>query len=151
MKKGRSKAPAAFWDTSGIIPLCCQQPQSARARQALRAHSEIIVWWATPVEAISAFCRLHRQGLFSTPQLKQSEAAIEYLRQRWHEIQPLIELQQEAERILHLHALRAADALQLAAALIWCHQRPRGHHFISADSHLLRAADRESFAILDLN
>jgi len=41
--------------------------------------------------------------------------------------------------------------LQLAAALIWCHKRARGHHLIGADSHLLHAADLEGFTTIDLN
>jgi hypothetical protein len=37
----------AFWDTSGILPLCCFQPQSARARQTSRTYACQVVWWVT--------------------------------------------------------------------------------------------------------
>jgi hypothetical protein len=36
--------------------------------------------------------------------------------------------------------IRAADALHLAAALIWCHQRPHGRVFVCNDLHLGDAA-----------
>jgi hypothetical protein len=46
--------------------------------------------------------------------------------------------------------LRAADALQLAAALIWCNHYPRGRTFISGDERLLEAAEREGFDVIKI-
>ncbi|HYE74118.1 MAG TPA: type II toxin-antitoxin system VapC family toxin [Blastocatellia bacterium] len=151
MKKGKAKLPLAFWDTSAIIPLCCRQPQSTRCRQVSRQFSGLVVWWGTSVEATSAFCRLNRQGIFSNTHLKQSQIILDALRLRWHEIQPLDEVRQEAERVLHLHALRGADALQLAAALVWCSKNTKGRHFVCADQNLLNAASREGFITIDVN
>ena len=44
--------------------------------------------------------------------------------------------------------LRAADAFQLAAALLWSRGETHDHEFLSFDEHLRDAAAREGFAIL---
>jgi hypothetical protein len=47
------------------------------------------------------------------------------------------------------HPLRAADALQLGAALRWAENNPRGHRFHTLDSRLTDAARREGFDLVD--
>jgi hypothetical protein len=46
--------------------------------------------------------------------------------------------------------LKASDALQLAAALIWCKQIPRGRWFICNDRQLLNAASTAGFEVLSV-
>jgi len=72
------------------------------------------------------------------------------LKRRWSEVQPIEKVRETAERLLGVHKLRAADALQLAAALVWCNQRPRGRTFIAADGDLARAAEAEGFTVIRL-
>ena len=151
MKKGKVKSAPAFWDTSAIIPLCCQQPQSAKARQLLRKNPALVAWWGTAVEASSAFNRLLRQGYFTAGNFKQADHALNHLVEHWHEVQPLDEIRSEAKRLLKMYPLRAADALQLAAAMIWCRKHPKQHLFISADVNLLNAVHSEGFSIEDIN
>jgi hypothetical protein len=55
---------------------------------------------------------------------------------------------QRALRLLAVHPLGAADALQLAAALIWTRESPAGVGLISADARLREAASREGFEVL---
>ncbi len=57
-------------------------------------------------------------------------------------------LRERALRLLSSHHLRAADSLQLAAALVWAREQPRGRVFISLDSRLGEAARREGFTVL---
>lgn len=140
----------AFWDTSGIVPLCCFQPQSARARQTSRIHARQVVWWVTSVEAVSAFNRLKREGHMTPSECRQALERLEHLRRRWNEIQPTEEVRHRAERLLTSHQLRAADALQLSAALVWCSNRPRGRVFIGADGNLSDAAEGEGFTVIRL-
>ncbi|MBA2251932.1 MAG: hypothetical protein H0W13_04380, partial [Nitrospirales bacterium] len=47
-----------------------------------------------------------------------------------------------------LHPLRAADSLQLAAALVWANRQAVGHHFVCLDQRLREAAHREGFVLL---
>ena len=140
----------AFWDTIGVVPLCCFQPQTAQARQAARTYSRQVVWWGTIVEAISSLTRLTRDGTITVKESKQAFARLDYLRSRWNEVQPTEEVRDRAERLLGTHRLRAADALQLAAALVWCGDRPRSRHCISADGNLSDAAEAEGFTVIRL-
>jgi len=55
---------------------------------------------------------------------RQAFARLDYMRSRWNEVQPTEEVRERAERLLRIHKLRAADALQLAAALVWCDGAP---------------------------
>ena len=140
----------AFWDTSALVPLCCFQPQSAQARQVARAYNRQVVWWGTVIEAASSLNRLIREGTLNLKESKQALARLDYLRDRWNEIQPTDGVRDRAERLLRIHKLRAADALQLAAALVWCRDRPQGRALIGADGNLSEAASAEGFTVIHL-
>ncbi|MBI4467874.1 MAG: hypothetical protein HY650_00975 [Acidobacteria bacterium] len=75
-------------------------------------------------------------------------ARLEYMRVHWHEIQPVEQVRAQAERLLRVHPMRAGDALQLAAALLWCNHDPRSRHVVSADDVLSNAAETEGFSIV---
>ncbi len=72
------------------------------------------------------------------------------MRRHWNEQQPTDDLREQAQRLLRTHDLRAADAMQLAAALAWCSHRPRGRCFIGADNKLSEAAEAEGFTVIRL-
>jgi uncharacterized protein len=141
----------AFWDTSALVPLCCFQPQSAKARQVVRTYSRQVVWWGTVIEAVSSLNRLTRNGTLSVDENRQAFARLDYLRHRWNEVQPTEEVRERAERLLRIHKLRAADALQLAAALVWCKDRPQGRALVGDDGNLSEAARAEGFTIIRLS
>ncbi|MGH9836813.1 MAG: type II toxin-antitoxin system VapC family toxin [Blastocatellia bacterium] len=143
--------PLAFWDSSALVPLVCFQSQSASARQAARLHAQQIVWWGTSVEITSAIHRLNREGYLTATEVKQSLQALDHMRRKWGEIQPSSELREYAEHLLGRRKLRAADALQLATALVWCDGKPRNHRFIVADGDLAVAAEAEMFDVIRLS
>ncbi|MBL8293282.1 MAG: type II toxin-antitoxin system VapC family toxin [Bryobacterales bacterium] len=134
----------AFWDSSALVPLCVSQSTSTAAKAALRSKS-IAVWWGTPIEVTSAFTRLLRSGDISQREFQSAMARLVMLRRQWVEIQPTDSLRVLAEKLLQQHALRSADALQLAAALIWAKHRPRGRAFVCFDGRLAEAARKEAF------
>lgn len=146
----RQVVVTAFWDTSALVPLCCFQPQTGQARQAVRTYSRQVVWWGTPIEAVSSLNRLTREAKLSAAESKQAFDRLDYLRKRWNEVQPTEEVRERAERLLRIHRLRAADALQLAAALVWCKARPHGRTLIGADGALSAAAEAEGFTVISL-
>ena len=150
MKARRIKsAPApAFWDTSALLLLICQQPKSQQARATQRSYPAINVWWGTRVECQSALYRLIREGDLSGKEERQAFLSLERLSAQWVEIQPSEEARQVAERLLKLHPLRAADSLQLSAALIWCNHHPRGKTLICDDTKLIEAAEKEGFNVV---
>ena len=78
----------------------------------------MLVWWATPVECVSALQRLVREGGLDASGYADAITRLRELEQHWHEIEPTMQVRQQAERLLRLHPLRAMDALQLAAAII---------------------------------
>jgi hypothetical protein len=141
----------AFWDASAITPLCTTQPQSKQARQAARIYSRRAVWWLTSVEVTSALSRLVREGNLKAKDSQQAFDALNLLRRRWDEIQPTEEVRHSAEKLLGSYKLRAADAVQLAAALVWCSGFPKGRYFICADKNLSEAAENEGFTVVHLN
>jgi len=53
-----------------------------------------------------------------------------------------------AQSLLGKHPLRAADALQLAAALLGVAQKPFASTFYVSDARLARAATKEGFIVL---
>lgn len=144
--QSRSRQPAsAFWDTSAIVPLCCRQPQTAKAHQAYRVFPNIVVWWTTRVECASAFYRLERDKDLTAQQVQQALLSSETHRRLWTEIAPSDEVRTLAEHLLKKHQLRAADSLQLAAALVWCNSYAKGRAFVCDDGRLLAAAEQEGF------
>ena len=147
-KKKANSTITAFWDTSAIVPLCCFQNTSSSTKHTARTYGRQVVWWATSVEAIGALQRLQRQGYISEREVPHSYSRFTYLRSRWNEVQPTEQVKERAEQLLRMHRLRAADALQLSAALLWCNNRPRGHIFIAADNILLAAAQIEGFSVV---
>lgn len=57
-------------------------------------------------------------------------------------------VRQRAKRLLMVHPLRAADALQLAAALVWAAESPQGLELVCLDRRLKEAALKEGFTVL---
>lgn len=58
-------------------------------------------------------------------------------------VSPSDELRRRAARLLAVHPQRAADALQLAAALLWCEEQPHAEGLVSLDVSLREAALKE--------
>ena len=134
----------AFWDTSAIVPLCLQQRNSSQAHQLIQQYG-VAVWWATPVEARSALARELRNGVISAIEHRETILKLESIRQRWTEVYPDEALRMLAEDLPDRFPLRAADALQLAAAHAWTMHSPAGRPFISGDKRLLDAAEQLGF------
>jgi predicted nucleic acid-binding protein len=74
---------------------------------------------------------------------------LDALKNAWHEIQPLESIRRTARRLLRVHELRAADSLQLAAALAAAEGRPDALELVSLDDRLVEAARREGFRVLE--
>ena len=139
----------AFWDSSALVPLCIRQAGSRQAQLYLRKF-DLVVWWGSFVEVHSAICRLHRASEINDAEKKGAAARLSLLSRGWREVLPDDQIRNLAAVSLENYVLRAADALQLAAALIWCQQRPAGRNFISADRRLLQAATAAGFSALEI-
>ena len=136
-----------FWDTSALIPLCLQEKQTGPLKKLAQEDEAIVAWWGSPIECLSALARLRREDALSTAE-EQAQTVLRALMTAWTEVEPSGLVREQAGRVLRLHPLRAADALQLAAALVWCQGDPVHHSFICLDQRLREAARREGFQIL---
>jgi predicted nucleic acid-binding protein len=134
-----------FWDSSAIVPLLVEEPASAECRRLARADSVLVVWCLTRLEVLSALQRLRRETALPDAVLTAAERRLVRLAMRWTEIDALIPVRERAERLLRVHPLRAADALQLAAGLVAVNEQPRGRALVTLDDDLFAAADREGF------
>jgi uncharacterized protein len=137
----------AFWDTSAIIPLCCWQPDTAESRRLRRELKRMIVWWGTPVEARSALARLVRDGHLTPGGRVRAVHRLGELRTAWDEILPAEKVRSLAEELPDAHHVRAADAVQLAAALVWCQERPKQRPFVCFDGRVRTAAMALGFSV----
>ena len=117
-------------------------------RQLARRYS-VVVWWGTSVELSSAFARLLRMGELNRDGLRLAENSLAQMRDHWREVRPDDALRSTAEKLLSRFPLRAADALQLAAAMTWTLERPQGRPFISGDAALLEAGQRLGFQAIE--
>ena len=137
-----------FWDTSAIVPLLVIEPSTGAAKSILTEDSSVVVWWGTRTECISALNRQIRDRSLRNEDERQARHVLQQLADAWSEVQPSELLRGSAERLLAVHALRAADALQLAAALQWCQRQTVDRHLVSFDTRLRDAAYKEGFTIL---
>ena len=136
-----------FWDASAMISLCLEEPWTSDLRAIAAEDQALVVWWGTPIECTSAFARLRREGGLRDTDEDQAYLLLERLATVWTEIRPTHEVREQAKRALRLHPLRAADALQLAAALVWTQGQSSGHAFVCLDRRLRQAARREGFLL----
>lgn len=135
---------AAFWDTSALVPLWIPNQASARLQQLAHRYTPV-VWWATSVEARSAFAKQLRTGSLSADEHANALANLKTWKRKWQEIGPSDSLRALAEELLDRYPISAADALQLAAAYTWSDQRPFSRCFIAGDNRLLGAARSTGF------
>ena len=119
------KTSLAFWDTSALVALCVREPASAQARQLLRQYAKPVVWWGTYAEAWSAFERTFRQGVLSTLERETARRKLQQLATIWTELAPDGKARRLTLKLLEKYPLRTGDAFQLAAALVWCDEKPR--------------------------
>ena len=93
---------------------------------------------------MSAIRRRERAGL----DVREAPGSLGRLASEWEEVQPGERIRVTAERLLAVHPLRAADALQLAAAMAWRGELTRAAGFVCFDERLRDAAAREGFDVL---
>ena len=141
-----------FWETSAVAPLCFDEGRSSDVDRLLREDSGMTVWWATSVECASAIDRRRRMGALSAADEDAAFDVLDRLSAVWYEIQAGQLVRSYAFRVLRVHPLKAADALQLAAALVWAGTPATGPtpaaEFVTLDHRLTEAARLEGLAVL---
>ena len=137
-----------FWDSSAIIPLLVREAASDRVRRIVSEDADMLVWWGTPVECTSAVARSERDQHLDSETAALALDRLRVLVPSWTEVQPTERVRSTAQRALRVHALRAADALQLAAAIVAAGEDRASLEVVCLDQRLTLAARREGFQVI---
>lgn len=138
-----------FWDASAIVPLLLVEPPTEAMQGLAQKDPAMLVWWATEVECASALARLERDGALDASAVTNAFDRLKQLAGGWHEVDASDAVREAAVRFLRVHPLRAADALQLAAAFIAAERRPSSLELVTLDDRLAGAARKEGFVLID--
>jgi uncharacterized protein with PIN domain len=136
-----------FWDSSALVPLLIPEPRSLELAELLAVDREPVMWWASPVECQSALHRRRREGVIPRGQLDEALSRLDAIVEDYDVISASDDLRRRAGRAVAVHPLRATDALQLAALLLWGEGDPGGERFVCLDERLREAARQEGFTL----
>ncbi len=139
-----------FWDASAIVPLLVAEKTTGRLQGMLRRDPDILAWWGSAVECASALARLERDTAVDARAAERAFHRLTQIADAWHEIEPSELVRENAVRFLRVHPLRAADALQLAAAFVAAERRPASLQVVTLDERLADAMRKEGFALIDI-
>jgi predicted nucleic acid-binding protein len=138
-----------FWDASAIVPLLVMETTTPSLQTLARRDPDMLAWWGSRVECASALARLEREALLDRKDAALAFDRLKQLADAWHEIEPSEILRENALRFLRVHPLRAADALQLAAAFVAAERRPSSLEVVTLDGRLADAARKEGFELIE--
>jgi predicted nucleic acid-binding protein len=137
-----------FWDSSAILPFLIAERRSSVVRSLFATDSDVLAWWATRVECTSAIERRARTGESTLADADSARQTLRELVRGWQEIDPVEEVRGLAEELLARRSVRAADSLQLAAAIAASRHLPSPLPFVCLDIRLREAAAAEGLTLL---
>ncbi len=137
-----------FWDSSALLPLLVPEERTELLTDLLHDDPAAAVWWATAVECASALARLECERRLTEAGWTVAAERLRAAARVWTEVPPIRRVRDQATRLLRLHPLRAADALQLAAAIVLADFDTRTLPVVTLDPQLAAAARREGFEVL---
>jgi predicted nucleic acid-binding protein len=136
-----------FWDASAVVPLVALEKETGDCRRLLAEDADVVVWFLTPLEVISALTRRLREKSLKPNEFTKAKEHLATLERAWSEVISVERVRERARRLLETHPLRAADSLQLAAALLTSEENPQGFAFVTLDRRLRDAAEKEGFHV----
>lgn len=139
------KTDIAFWDTSAALPLCCSQIFTTQSKKWRRKYPKIVIWWGTSVEINSGLAHLRRNGDLTDKETTKALRLWEKIYKSSRIVEPVERVVEIANTLPDAYELRALDSFQLAAAFVWCQEKPRRRPFITADERLAKAAEKAGF------
>lgn len=114
----------------------------------MEADPAVVVWLLTRIELRSALARRQREAGGADAAIPIAERRLTESWDGWSIVDPVEDVLSHAERLLHMHTLRASDALQLAAARVAAGADAGDLEFVTFDKRQAAAAAREGFRVL---
>jgi uncharacterized protein len=136
-----------FWDSSALVPLLIAEDSSERLVALRKADPNMVVWWGSETECLSALARREREGILTRDVVVSAECLLEDALESACVVLASSEVRHFARRLLFTHPLRAADALQLGAALLFAGNQVRKLPIVTMDKNLAECAGREGFPV----
>ena len=137
-----------YWDASALVPLIVAETESDWARDRLAENDRIITWAWTRTEIVSAIERRVREGALSRRQRRNLLGHLDAFASHWDEVTDVLSVRTRANLLLARHPLRAADAGQLASAMLVQEQLTSPLGFVCLDQRLSIAAELEGFHVM---
>jgi len=139
-----------FWDSSAILPLIVKESTTHFLLKLKKSDDEMVVWWGTETECLSALARREREGGLDRAAVSLAEGNLAKILSRSYEVQPTTEVRRIARRLLMTHPLRAGDALQLASALFFSGIQVPELPFVTLDKNLASSVGKEGFSLISI-
>ncbi len=136
-----------FWDSSAIVPLVVNEKETDYCLKTLSHDQEMLIWCLSRLEVMSALCRQVRDKTLSDTEFQKAKTRMNDLIERAYEVKAIEKVKQRALRLLEVHPLRAADACQLASALVASQEDPGRLTIVCFDQRLMKAAIKEGFVV----
>lgn len=137
-----------FWDASALVPTFIEESSTPEVQSWQAADPRITIWIMTRVEVLSAIARKKREQPELAALWTRAIRDVNEMALRWTEIWDAAATRLHAERIVMDYPLRAADALQLGAAIVAADGDPHSLELVTLDRRLADAARREGFPVL---
>jgi predicted nucleic acid-binding protein len=136
-----------FWDSSAIIPLLVLEQETEQCIRAYQSDQEVMVWTMSKVEVFSALCRRSREGALTEIDFDSAKKRMNDFFDNAFEVISVQKVKDRALRLLQVHPLRAAHAMQLASLLVATQEDTSRVPIMSFDDRLTLAAKREGFTV----
>ncbi|MGH7151343.1 MAG: type II toxin-antitoxin system VapC family toxin, partial [Planctomycetota bacterium] len=137
-----------FWDSSAVLAVVLSEPGPLSLAPFLDGEAAGALWRLTSVEVRSALSRRVRERALEPGAAERIWSRFLRLRTEFLVVDQIHAVAERAESLLVGHALRAADALQLAAALLVREAAEVSLEFVTLDRRLAKAAAAEGFVVL---
>lgn len=137
-----------YWDASALVPLIIAEAESGWARDRLAEDDRIVTWAWTRTEIVSAIERRTREGVLARLERRNVLRVIDAFADKRDEATDILSVRARANLLLARHPLRAADAGQLAAAILVQEQMSSPLPLVCLDRRLSFAAELEGFQVM---
>ena len=137
-----------FGGTSAILPILVEEPASGAVARELSVDGLVVVGWGTRLACLSAVARPERDGVLVHGGVGSAVRRLDDLATAWTEVESSDRIRATASRLLRTHPLRAADSIQLAAAIAAADGSPAALSFVTVDARLALVAEREGFPVI---